>query len=82
MRCIMGYFLDKLPEDIPYIDVPLHTIFKLTPVAYGSSMTKIRKNCFSVMYVLLIGCETEKFKIPVKSVNTYREKPKVVSTKS
>ena len=82
MRCIMGYFLDKLPEDIPYIDVPLHTIFKLTPVAYGSSMTKIRKNFFSVLHVLFVGCETEKFKIPVKSVNTYREKPKVVSTKS
>lgn len=36
MRCILGYFLDKNPEDIPYLQVPLHTIFKLTPVAYGT----------------------------------------------
>ena len=35
LRCIMGYFLDKPSEDIPYYNVPLHTIFKLTPVAYG-----------------------------------------------
>ena len=82
MRCIMGYFLDKLPEDIPYIDVPLHTIFKLTPVAYGTSMSRIRKTFLSVTNILFVGCETEEFKIPVKSVNTYREKPKVVNTKS
>ena len=82
MRCILGYFLDKLPEDIPYLQVPLHTIFKLTPVAYGtlklrgynsSSIDQVR----SIVYCL-IGCEKEQFEIPVKCVNTYREKPKVV----
>ena len=35
LRCIMGYFLDKPVEDLPYIKVPLHTLIKLTPSAYG-----------------------------------------------
>ena len=31
----MAYFLDKPQHELPYIKVPLHTIVKLTPVAYG-----------------------------------------------
>jgi 6-phosphofructo-2-kinase/fructose-2,6-biphosphatase 2 len=35
MRCIVAYFMDNTEEELPYIKVPLHTIVKLTPVAYG-----------------------------------------------
>ncbi|XP_045773112.1 6-phosphofructo-2-kinase/fructose-2,6-bisphosphatase isoform X2 [Maniola jurtina] len=35
MRCLLAYFLDKSAEDLPYLHVPLHTVIKLTPVAYG-----------------------------------------------
>ena len=35
MRCILAYFTDLPKEELPYIKVPLHTIVKLTPVAYG-----------------------------------------------
>lgn len=35
MRCIVAYFMDYTYEELPYIQVPLHTIVKLTPVAYG-----------------------------------------------
>ena len=35
MRCLLGYFLDKSKEELPYLKVPLHTVFKLTPIAYG-----------------------------------------------
>ncbi|CAL4108178.1 unnamed protein product, partial [Meganyctiphanes norvegica] len=35
LRCILGYFFNKSTEEIPYIKVPLHTIIKLTPIAYG-----------------------------------------------
>lgn len=31
LRCILGYFVDEKLEDIPYMDVPLHKLFKLTP---------------------------------------------------
>ncbi|CAF1199506.1 unnamed protein product [Rotaria sordida] len=37
-RCILGYFLNKDADDLPYTEVPLHTIIKLTPVAYGCLM--------------------------------------------
>ncbi|XP_047991229.1 6-phosphofructo-2-kinase/fructose-2,6-bisphosphatase isoform X3 [Leguminivora glycinivorella] len=35
MRCLLAYFLDKSAEELPYLHVPLHTVIKLTPVAYG-----------------------------------------------
>jgi len=42
LRCILGYFLDKRIEDLPYIKVPLHTLIKLTPQAYGCEAEFIR----------------------------------------
>jgi len=42
LRCIMGYFLDRPLEDLPYIKVPLHTMVKLTPQAYGCEAEFIR----------------------------------------
>ncbi|XP_004070964.2 6-phosphofructo-2-kinase/fructose-2,6-bisphosphatase 2 [Oryzias latipes] len=35
MRCLLAYFLDKGADDLPYLKCPLHTVLKLTPVAYG-----------------------------------------------
>ncbi|XP_043985234.1 6-phosphofructo-2-kinase/fructose-2,6-bisphosphatase 2-like isoform X2 [Gambusia affinis] len=35
MRCLLAYFLDKGADDLPYMKCPLHTVLKLTPVAYG-----------------------------------------------
>lgn len=35
MRCLLAYFLDKAAEQLPYLKCPLHTVLKLTPVAYG-----------------------------------------------
>lgn len=30
------------PDDLPYLEVPLHTIIKLTPVAYGCKLEHIK----------------------------------------
>lgn len=30
------------PDQLPYVEVPLHTIIKLTPVAYGCKMEMIK----------------------------------------
>ena len=57
MRCIMAYFLDKPSDELPYINVPLHTIMKLTPVAYGQCSVFIH---ISNVY-LVSGRELEKF---------------------
>ena len=35
LRCIYGYFHNIPQEEIPYIKIPLHTVIKLTPKAYG-----------------------------------------------
>uniref|UniRef100_I3KJY5 6-phosphofructo-2-kinase/fructose-2,6-bisphosphatase 2 n=1 Tax=Oreochromis niloticus TaxID=8128 RepID=I3KJY5_ORENI len=35
MRCLLAYFLDKGADDLPFLKCPLHTVLKLTPVAYG-----------------------------------------------
>lgn len=41
MRCLLAYFLDKSAEELPYLHVPLHTVIKLTPVAYGCRVENI-----------------------------------------
>lgn len=33
---------NSLEEDLPYLEVPLHTIIKLTPVAYGCKVEHIQ----------------------------------------
>ncbi|XP_011300468.1 6-phosphofructo-2-kinase/fructose-2,6-bisphosphatase 1 isoform X1 [Fopius arisanus] len=48
LRCLLAYFLDKsavtlkFTDELPYLQVPLHTIMKLTPVAYGCKVERIR----------------------------------------
>ena len=38
MRCLLAYFLDKSAEEMPYLKCPLHTVLKLTPIAYGENL--------------------------------------------
>lgn len=40
LRCLYAYFLDKPPAAIPYLNVPLHTVIKLTPKAYACEETR------------------------------------------
>ena len=41
LRCLLGYFLEIEEEKMPYIEIPLHTVIKLTPVAYGCKLEHI-----------------------------------------
>ncbi|KAJ1368253.1 6-phosphofructo-2-kinase/fructose-2,6-bisphosphatase 3 [Parelaphostrongylus tenuis] len=38
LRCILAYFTNKSPNELPYLDVPLHTVIKLTPKAYSCAV--------------------------------------------
>ena len=38
MRCLLAYFLDHNSGHLPYLNVPLHAVYKLTPVAYGKKV--------------------------------------------
>ncbi|KAL1668347.1 6-phosphofructo-2-kinase-domain-containing protein [Schizophyllum commune] len=35
LRCLYAYYHNLPQEDLPYIKIPLHTVIKLTPKAYG-----------------------------------------------
>uniref|UniRef100_A0A8C6G9M0 6-phosphofructo-2-kinase/fructose-2,6-biphosphatase 4 n=1 Tax=Mus spicilegus TaxID=10103 RepID=A0A8C6G9M0_MUSSI len=48
MRCLLAYFLDKAAEELPYLKCPLHTVLKLTPVAYGCKVESIFLNVAAV----------------------------------
>uniref|UniRef100_A0A4W3K9N8 6-phosphofructo-2-kinase/fructose-2,6-biphosphatase 4b n=1 Tax=Callorhinchus milii TaxID=7868 RepID=A0A4W3K9N8_CALMI len=48
MRCLLAYFLDKTAEELPYLKCPLHTVLKLTPVAYGCKVESIFLNVEAV----------------------------------
>jgi broad specificity phosphatase PhoE/predicted kinase len=40
IRSIYAYFTGKRQEDCPNLDIPLHTVFKLTTTAYGAMETR------------------------------------------
>ncbi|KAJ8258679.1 hypothetical protein COCON_G00176910 [Conger conger] len=48
MRCLLAYFLDKSADDLPYLKCPLHTVLKLTPVAYGCKVEMFYLNVEAV----------------------------------
>ncbi|KAM9828550.1 6-phosphofructo-2-kinase/fructose-2,6-bisphosphatase-like isoform X5 [Syngnathus typhle] len=48
MRCLLAYFLDKTADQLPYLKCPLHTVMKLTPIAYGCKIESFYLNVEAV----------------------------------
>jgi broad specificity phosphatase PhoE len=42
LRCLYAYFLDLPNEEVPYLSIPLHTVIKLTPQAFGCSEKRFK----------------------------------------
>ncbi len=42
LRCIYAYFMKKDQEQSPWLNVPLHTLIKLTPRAYDTKLEVFR----------------------------------------
>ncbi|XP_058794280.1 6-phosphofructo-2-kinase/fructose-2,6-bisphosphatase-like isoform X1 [Phymastichus coffea] len=42
LRCIIGYFLDKTPEELPYMEVPLHTIIRISSQGFNYKLEFIK----------------------------------------
>ena len=40
LRALYAYMMDEPPEACPHIPVPLHTVIRLTPTAYGCDETR------------------------------------------
>jgi broad specificity phosphatase PhoE/predicted kinase len=36
IRVLYGYFTGRLPEEVPRLEIPLHTVIRLVPKAYGA----------------------------------------------
>ena len=48
MRGLLAYFLNKTSDELPYLKVPLHTVIKLHPLAYGCQIEEIPLNVEAV----------------------------------
>lgn len=42
LRCIYAYFMNVPQEESPWMSIPLHTLIKLEPRAYGTEVTRIK----------------------------------------
>ena len=42
LRCIYAYFMNVPQEKSPWMEVPLHTLIKLTPKAYGTQEERLK----------------------------------------
>lgn len=42
IRCIYAYFMDSTSDQSPWTEVPLHTLMKLTPKAYGTTEERFK----------------------------------------
>ncbi|XP_066992367.2 6-phosphofructo-2-kinase/fructose-2,6-bisphosphatase [Anabrus simplex] len=62
LRCILGYFLNKQPEELPYLNVPLHTIIKLTSDGYSCNVeyTKLPVDCVDTYRKQPKNCSTSR----------------------
>lgn len=49
IRCIYAYFMNIKQEKSPWVAIPLHTVIKLTPGAYGTEMVAYVLPYFAVL---------------------------------
>ncbi|XP_034241856.1 6-phosphofructo-2-kinase/fructose-2,6-bisphosphatase isoform X3 [Thrips palmi] len=71
MRCLLAYFLDKSADELPYLNVPLHTVIKLTPVAYGCKVEYIKLPIEAVDTHRAKPKETSPVKAPLQEKNNF-----------
>ncbi|KAG2173214.1 hypothetical protein INT43_004588 [Umbelopsis isabellina] len=44
MRILLGYLLDWTHDEMPHMDVPIHTVYELRPKPYGTELKKWQYN--------------------------------------
>jgi len=44
IRCLLAYYMETPEEDLPWLEVPLHTVIKLSPIAYGCKVEYLEFN--------------------------------------
>lgn len=63
-RCIIAYFCDIPSDMVPYIDIPIHTLFVITPASYGSK---------TLIYTFDINNPTTPYEIKENEIKIIRE---------
>ncbi|KAG8861970.1 Fructose-2,6-bisphosphatase [Tulasnella sp. 330] len=77
VRCLYAYFHNISQEDLPYINIPLHTVIKLTPKAYGcEEERRVESISSSLNYGSHFLVTLSRYKVPIAAVSTHRPKPK------
>lgn len=54
IRCLYAYLHGLSQDELPYIKIPLHTVIKLTPKAFGCEEVSL------VSIALILNCVFEK----------------------
>ncbi|KAG7206708.1 hypothetical protein KM043_000381 [Ampulex compressa] len=62
LRCIIGFFMDKKPEELPYMEVPLHTIIRVTSQGYDYKLEffKLPIECVDTTRVKPTNCSADR----------------------
>lgn len=74
LRCLYAYFHNLPHEDLPYIKIPLHTVIKLTPKAYGCDEERWVFFAASQFLSMLLRI-LSRYTLPIGAVDTHRPKP-------
>ena len=70
IRCIYAYYMSLPQSESPWINIPLHTVMKLTPTAY-----KTHEERYTRFPFLCFNANVQRLKVDVPAVSTQREKP-------
>ena len=86
LRAILAYFLNLPLDELPYVRVPLHTVIKLTPQAYGTKMeeyvagrVRVGRPCIALTQTGLCGGDglaaavRGRFPLEIAAVDTHRD---------
>ncbi|XP_066140218.1 6-phosphofructo-2-kinase/fructose-2,6-bisphosphatase-like isoform X1 [Euwallacea fornicatus] len=62
LRCVLSYFLETPPEEIPYVHVPLHTIIKITLQGFNYNMETIKMpiECVDTTRAKPVNCSEDR----------------------
>lgn len=62
LRCIIGFFMDKKREELPYMEVPLHTIIRVSSQGYNYKLEfyKLPIECVNTTRVKPTNCSADR----------------------
>jgi 6-phosphofructo-2-kinase/fructose-2,6-biphosphatase 2 len=79
IRCLYAYLHGLSQDELPYIKIPLHTVIKLTPKAFGCEEVSLCSTALSAPTRSTTDvrpvCEQTRYTLPIEAVDTFRPRP-------